>query len=92
MENEIEKKQIFNQVADDLKKYIGKDTIQCPNCLKIFEWDNANYNPEERTYTCPHCLNCSDEDEFGHFSMYDYIQEIYQNYKEKYNEINSTKP
>lgn len=75
----------FDEITEKLKRFVDKDTIMCPNCEKIFEWNDVNYDPAESTYTCPYCLKTEKETDFEKVSMYDYLQDMYCVYKEKEN-------
>ncbi len=81
MDKDLEKKLVINDLLDNLRQFKSETLHRCPCCEKIIEWDDVNYNPEERTYTCPHCNNTFDENELENISIYDYIEEIYLTYK-----------
>jgi len=84
--NEFEEKIIFEAIKEELKKFRNNSLYRCPDCEKIIEWDDTNYNPEEGTYTCPKCKTTYNESELEALSMYDIIEEMFLAFKEKYDE------
>lgn len=81
MKKDFEEKIVFNQMIEELKDFKNEKLYRCPYCEKIIEWDDANYNPEENTFTCPLCNETYDETELECISIYDYIEEMYLTYK-----------
>ena len=49
--NEFEEKVVYEAIKDELKKFRNNSLYRCPHCEKIIEWNDANYNPEESTFT-----------------------------------------
>jgi len=89
MNKELQEKITLNAIIEDLRKFEHKDLHQCPYCDETFEWNDADYNPEEQTYTCPVCRQTFDENELQSVTFVDYIQETYLAYlRSKENERN----
>lgn len=92
MNKELQEKITLNAIIEDLIKFKHKDLHQCPYCDETFEWNDADYNPEEQTYTCPVCRQNFDENELQNITFVDYIQETYLAYlRSKENERNIRK-
>lgn len=72
---------ILEEIKNDLQKFKHQNLKQRPCCNEIHEWDDANYNPEEQTYTCPICRKTFDENELQSISFIDFIEEIFAVYK-----------
>ena len=81
MNKELQEKITLNSIIDDLKKFTHKYLHQCLYCDETFEWNDADYNPEEQTYTCPVCRQTFDETELQSVTFIDYIQETYLVYQ-----------
>ena len=45
------------QIAEEIESFCGKNKYRCPICGEIIEWDDANYDPEEATYSCQFCMS-----------------------------------
>lgn len=85
---EIYKKIVFDEIRETLDKFTSKSLYQCPCCEKIIEWDDANYYPDENSYTCPECMHSFDEDALQEITLLDYIEELFLRYKGDRNETN----
>lgn len=85
--NEFEEKVVYEAIKDELKKFRNNSLYRCPNCETIVEWNDANYNPEESTYTCPVCWQSFDENESQSVTFIDYIQETYLAYQREHSQI-----
>ena len=81
MNKDLKEQIILSSIIDDLKKFEHKDLHQCPYCDEVFEWNDADYNPEDKTYTCPFCRNTFDESELESVSLMAYIEDIFMAYK-----------
>lgn len=84
--NEFEEEVIFNAIKNELKNFRNNNLYRCSCCEKIIEWDDANYNPEEETYTCQKCKHTLNESELEALSIYELIEEMFLAFKEKYDE------
>ena len=83
MIREIEQKDLLNTIKDELKNYVGIKTYRCPLCEKTFEWDDANYYPEDNTYTCPCCRTTIDEVDLLEVNVCELFEDMFIAYKEK---------
>ena len=89
MNKELQEKITLNAIIEDLRKFEHKDLHQFPYCDETFEWNDADYNPEESPYTCPVCRQTFDKNELQNITFVDYIQETYLAYlRSKENERN----
>ena len=86
MLNENEEKIILNGFREVLKHFTNNQLYRCPCCGKIIEWDDANYNPEDATYTCPKCGETFNEFTLQAISLYELIEEMFIAFKEKNDE------
>lgn len=89
--NDYEEKIIFEAIKEELKKFRNNSLYRCPDCGKIIEWDDTDYNPEESSYTCPRCGSTYDENDLEALSVYDIIEEMFLAFKEKNDEIDFDK-
>lgn len=48
-------------IAEEIESFCGKNKYRCPVCGAIIEWDDANYNPENDSYTCNRCITTFEE-------------------------------
>lgn len=78
--NSKEKEIVLNEIIKTFQEFKHKSLVRCPNCEKVIEWQDANYNPAESIYTCPKCLHEINEYEFEQISIVDYLEEIYLAY------------
>ena len=81
MNKDLKEQSILSSIIDDLRKFEHKELHQCPYCDEVFEWNDADYNPEDKTYTCPFCRNTFDESELESVSLMAYIEDIFMAYK-----------
>ena len=81
MKNKIEENVILNSIIDELRRFERQDLYRCYYCNLYFNWNDADYNPEDQTYTCPFCRNTFDENELESVSLMDYIEDIFMAYK-----------
>lgn len=81
MNKEFKRNVLITEITNELCDFKNDNLYQCPNCEKIFEWDDVNYNPEESSYTCPKCRTTFNENGLQNVSVIDYIEEIYLTYK-----------
>jgi len=84
--NEFEEKVVYEAIKDELKKFRNNSLYRCPHCEKIIEWNDANYNPEESTYTCQKCKDTFEESALEALSMFEILEEMFIAFKEKYDE------
>lgn len=91
MKKEIKEQIVLNEIVEDLKQFKHSNLHQCPYCDEVFEWNDADYNPEENTYTCPQCRETFDENELQKVNFIDYIQEMFLVYQRSKNNDANTK-
>ena len=84
--NEFEEKVVYEAIKVELKKFRNNSLYRCPNCETIVEWNDANYNPEESTYTCPKCKDTFEESYLESLSMFEILEEMFIAFKEKFDE------
>lgn len=72
---------ILNSIIDELRRFERQDLDRCYYCNLYFNWNDADYNLEDKTYTCHFCRNTFDESELESVSIMDYIKDIFMAYK-----------
>ena len=81
MKDDFEQSIILNQIIEEMKQFKNEKILRCPNCQKILEWDDGNFNPEDNTFTCQHCRFTEDESTFERIDLCDYVTEIYLTFR-----------
>ena len=81
MKDDFEQSIILNQIIEEMKQFKNARILRCPNCQKILEWDDANFNPEDNTFICQHCRYTDDESNFERIDLCDYVAEIYLTFR-----------
>ena len=54
------------RIGQDIEGIINGNFYRCPECGEIIEWNNANYNEDEYTYTCSDEHTHTDTDQGSH--------------------------
>lgn len=72
----LDNRNTCKRIAEELDAIAAGRVYRCPECGEIIEWDNDQYNDDERTYTCPNCGKTLEENELEPFAMYDYFADV----------------
>ena len=75
--NSKEKEIVLSEMIKTFKEFKHKNLMRCPNCEKVIEWQDENYNPADNIYTCPKCRHEINEYEFEQISIVDYLEEMF---------------
>ena len=74
---DLDNRNTCKRIADELDAIAAGLVYRCPECGELIEWDNDQYNNDERTYTCPNCRKTFEENELEPIAMYDYFADAF---------------